>query len=85
MVCVPLICGCQSDLQFFVILSGTRPTNIKKIATHGLLPVGHPQNPSKAVDKGYFGAPTHGVYVSRYVDYVAKFSNDLVRVIITTV
>lgn len=56
---------------------GTKAVNIKKIATFGLLNIGHPLNPSKSTDPGYFGAPTHGVYVSRYVDYVLKYSNDL--------
>jgi hypothetical protein len=50
---------------------------IKKICDKGLLRVGHPLNPSKAVDEGFFGIPTHGIYVSRYADYIFKYSSQL--------
>ncbi len=46
---------------------GTRPENIEGIAANGLLKVGHPRNPSKAVDQGYFGDPQQGVYLSRCI------------------
>jgi hypothetical protein len=29
----------------------------------------------KGTDPGYFGTPTKGVYVSRYLDYCLKYSN----------
>jgi len=54
---------------------GTRPTNLNNIAKHGLLKVGNPHNPSPAVDKGYFGDPQQGIYLSRYVEYSLKYSN----------
>jgi hypothetical protein len=47
-------------------------SQIKKICDKGLLRVGHPLNPSKAVDEGFFGMPQHGIYVSRYADYTFK-------------
>lgn len=50
-------------------------SQIKKICDKGLLRVGHPLNPSKAVDEGWFGMPQHGVYVSRYADYTFKASS----------
>jgi chaperonin cofactor prefoldin len=56
---------------------GTRLSNISKICTVGLLRVGHPLNPSKSVDDGYFGVPSCGVYLSRYCDYTLKYSNQL--------
>ena len=51
---------------------GTRRTNIVKIASAGLLRVGHPQNPSHSTDAGWFGSPKHGVYLSRDSDYCLK-------------
>jgi hypothetical protein len=45
---------------------------IKKICDKGLLRIGHPLNP--AVDEGFFGIPTMGVYLSRYADYTFKVS-----------
>jgi len=42
-----------------------------------LLPVGHPSNPSKRVDGGFFGDPTKGVNVSRYADYSVQYSNGI--------
>ncbi len=56
---------------------GTRESNIKKIIKTGLLWVGHPLNPSKSPDDGWFGSPKHGVYLSRNSDYALKYSNDL--------
>ncbi len=47
-------------------------SQIKKICDKGLLRVGHPLNPSMAIDEGFFGMPQHGVYVSRYADYTFK-------------
>lgn len=43
---------------------GTSAHNLEGIARNGLLKVGNPLNPSKAVDAGYFGTPYNGVYVS---------------------
>jgi hypothetical protein len=58
---------CSSSLHYIEIL-----IQIKKICDKGLLRVGHPLNPSKAVDEGFFGMPQHGVYVSQYADYTFK-------------
>ena len=55
---------------------GTRSANVPKIAASGLLRVGHPQNPSQRTDKGWFGSPEHGVYLSRYATYALKYAND---------
>lgn len=66
-----------ADLKEHCAFHGTAMPNIKKICQNGLLRVGHPLNPSKAVDSGFFGVPQHGVYVSRYADYTFKYSNQL--------
>ncbi len=46
---------------------GTNPRNLEGISKNGLLKVGNPLNPSKETDKGYFGNPHYGVYVSIYI------------------
>lgn len=40
-----------------VAFHGTKPSNIEKIAQNGLLKVGNPKNPSKAVDSGMVDTP----------------------------
>lgn len=60
-----------------VFFAGTAPRNLLKIAETGLLRVGHPLNPSKPTDEGWFGVPDKGVSVSQYVDYVLQYSNGL--------
>lgn len=62
---------------FFRGYHGTRSTNIEKIAANGLLKVGNPKNPSKSTDEGFFGDPKYGVYISRYMEYALKYSNNL--------
>ncbi len=49
-----------------VAFHGTNPRNIETIARCGLLRVGHPLNPSRSTDGGWFGSPRCGVYVGRY-------------------
>lgn len=46
-----------AELREKIGFHGTRAPNIKKICDKGLLRVGHPLNPSTAVDDGYFGKP----------------------------
>jgi hypothetical protein len=59
------------------VCSGSALPNLYRICCNGLLRVGHSLNPSKAVDEGFFGLTTHGVYVSRYADYSLKYSNGM--------
>jgi len=47
---------------------------LEPICSEGLLPVGHPLNPSQSTDEGWFGHPRFGVYLSRCGDYVLKYS-----------
>jgi hypothetical protein len=47
------------------------------ICERGLLPVGHPHNPSRSTDPGWFGDCRRGVYVGKAGDYVLKYSNGL--------
>jgi serine/threonine protein kinase len=47
------------------------------ICERGLLPVGHPRNPSRSTDPGWFGDCRQGVYVGKAGDYVLKYSNGL--------
>ncbi len=54
----------KDDVKVRWSFHGTRPENIPKIARTGLLRVGHPYNPSKSTDPGWFGSPMYGVYVS---------------------
>jgi hypothetical protein len=65
------------ELRVKVGFHGTRESNVPKIARSGLLRIGHPLNPSKSTDKGWFGSPQHAVYLSQNVDYALKYSNDL--------
>ncbi len=44
----------DENFKIFGGYHGTRPGNLDGISTNGLLKVGNPKNPSKAVDKGYF-------------------------------
>jgi len=55
---------------------GTHPSRLQTLCDNGLLPFGHPLNPSaKPVDDGYFGSCRKGIYVSRYADYTLKYAN----------
>jgi hypothetical protein len=46
---------------------------VEPICAHGLLPVGHPLNPSRSTDPGWFGDCRRGVYVGTCGDYVLKY------------
>ncbi len=59
------------------LMIGTRESAVLKIAKTGLLRVGHPLNPSKSTDPGWFGSPKHGIYLARNADYSLKYCNDL--------
>ncbi len=54
---------------------GTRQANLEGISKNGLLKVGNPKNPSKAVDAGYFGNPRQGVYLSRCINLFFFFES----------
>jgi len=56
---------------------GTAGSNIMSICNNGLLRVGHPLNPSRRVDEGFFGMPEHGIYLSRHIDYTLKYANQM--------
>eukprot|EP00755_Sulcionema_specki_P015537 Sspe_Gene.59681::Locus_32790_Transcript_1_1_Confidence_1.000_Length_2287::g.59681::m.59681 len=61
---------------------GTHPRNIPNLLKYGLLRFGHPLNPCKVQsDDGFFGSNRLGIYVSRYVDYALKYSNNVVPLI----
>jgi len=67
----------EAELRVQWGFHGTRLPNVPLICGGGLLRVGHAKNPSKAIDDGWFGSTRHGVYLSRYADYVLKYSNSL--------
>jgi hypothetical protein len=54
---------------------GTRPDVIPLICQNGLLRVGHPLNPSRSTDEGWFGDPHFGIYVSKYLEYTLQYCN----------
>eukprot|EP01062_Namystynia_karyoxenos_P049090 TRINITY_DN37505_c1_g4_i1.p1 TRINITY_DN37505_c1_g4~~TRINITY_DN37505_c1_g4_i1.p1 ORF type:complete len:693 (+),score=174.75 TRINITY_DN37505_c1_g4_i1:63-2081(+) len=55
---------------------GTHPKNISGLLRFGLVPFGHPVNLARVQsDDGFFGSNRQGVYLSRYADYCAKYSN----------
>ncbi len=60
----------KNDLETIRGFHGTRPENLEGIAWKGLLKVGHPLNPSKAVDGGFFGDPHQGVYLSKCISFL---------------
>ena len=57
--------------------AGCSAAAIDPICRNGLLPVGHPGNPSQSTDPGWFGCCRQGVYVGKCGDYVLKYSNGL--------
>jgi len=63
------------QLRSYRAFHGTHPRNVEAISKNGLLRIGHPLNPSKSTDPGFFGKPTKGIYVSRKLDYCLKYSN----------
>ena len=54
--------------------AGCPPAALDSICANGLLPVGHPLNPSQSTDEGFFGHPRYGVYLGTCGDYVLKYS-----------
>lgn len=62
-------CPAPAALSHFSQIAGTNPKNHEQIGRKGLLPVGHPDNPSKRATEGTFGACDKGIYVSIFVDY----------------
>jgi len=67
----------EKQKRFRMGFHGTRPENMIKICQNGLLKVGNPKNPSKAVDSGWFGDPRQGVYLAAHLDYCLKYSNKM--------
>lgn len=49
----------SEELTVKVGFHGTRKDAINGICENGLLKIGHPLNPSKATDRGWFGSPTY--------------------------
>eukprot|EP00727_Mastigamoeba_balamuthi_P003627 m51a1_g13261 hypothetical protein (207) ;mRNA; r:1904-2524 len=65
----------KEELDVRVAFHGTARENVRSICRSGLLRVGHPLNPSRSTDPGFFGDPHHGVYASRFVEYTLQYSN----------
>eukprot|EP00727_Mastigamoeba_balamuthi_P010683 m51a1_g6237 hypothetical protein (800) ;mRNA; r:1841-4963 len=65
----------EDEMEERVAFHGTKEGNIGAICDNGLLRVGHPLNPSRSTDAGFFGDPHYGVYASRFVEYALQYSN----------
>eukprot|EP00727_Mastigamoeba_balamuthi_P008526 m51a1_g4296 hypothetical protein (824) ;mRNA; r:419047-422247 len=65
----------EDEMEERVAFHGTKEGNIGAICDNGLLRVGHPLNPSRSTDAGFFGDPRYGVYASRFVEYALQYSN----------
>eukprot|EP00727_Mastigamoeba_balamuthi_P008151 m51a1_g3957 hypothetical protein (1034) ;mRNA; r:350686-354109 len=65
----------KDELDIRAAFHGTPSDNIESICHRGLLRIGHPLNPSRSTDRGWYGDPRYGVYATRFVEYSLQYSH----------